>query len=212
MALAPVDFCLQELPRLFEQAKAKLQAFSADGDKRAQARLKDVAASRVTARVFFEGEGGGEAFLVNDRGSLQVSQERPAAPAVHYALAVSAGAAQRALGLLDTGEIELAVAHDPRHPPGIGSARADQLFTMYKFGFEVQLLGLPELGDVSLRIGLGRDLPTTPEFRLSVRYADLLAARDQAMGPQELFSSGKLVITGDAAKAMMLGMTLAQLR
>ncbi len=210
MTVDPIELCMRELPVRFAQAKMELEAQASGGDKRAQTRLADARASRVAARLVLEGEGGGELFVVNERTVLSVSRERPAAPAVHYALGVSAAAATRALHMLERGAVTLDA--EDGQPHRLGSAKADQLFTMYKFGFELLLLGLPELGDVSLRIGLGRDLPAVAEFRLSVGYADLALLREQRTGPQELFSSGKLTITGDVAKAMMLGMTLAQLR
>jgi hypothetical protein len=45
-----------------------------------------------------------------------------------------------------------------------------------------------------------------------VAYDELEDARELGIGPHQLFLSGKIRIDGDAAKAMMLGMTLAQLR
>ncbi len=210
MAVDPISFCFVELPSLFERAKKLLEQAAVGGDARAQKRLGEALAAAATARVVFDGPGGGEVFLSADHGELRVSHDKPAAPVLRYAARFPTAAAHYGVELITGGEV--VPEGEVQAALSFSSARADQLFGLYKFGFDVEVAGLPEVGDVTMRFGLGRDLPTAPEFTLRVTYADLLGARDRRMGPQELFSSGKLVILGDVAKAMMLGMTLSQLR
>ena len=60
MPMNPIKFCEVELPKVFAQAKAAAARRAAAGDRKAAARLADVAKTRVLTRVTFEGEGGGE--------------------------------------------------------------------------------------------------------------------------------------------------------
>ena len=84
---------------------------------------------------------------------------------------------------------------------------------MTSYAFDLQILGAPQVGDACVRVSLGRgDHPPAPEFSLALDYAALEEARELGIGPHQLFLSGKIRIDGDAAKAMMLAMTLAQLR
>lgn len=206
----PIEFCMERLPALFRELSADAEQRASAGDKRVAARLADVKAATALLRVSFEGEGGGEVFVMADRGELRVTRERPASPPVRYALSVSVAAARAGLAFFSRQATTDMREHDAL--PGFASARADKLFTMYKFGFELSLSAVPEVGDVVLRIGLGRDLPERPEFVVRATYPELAAARGRNTGMQELVAAGKIAVTGDMAKAMMLGMTLAQLR
>jgi hypothetical protein len=210
MRAHPIEFCEVELPRVFARAKAAAEGRASAGDRKAAARLADVAKTRVLTRVSFEGEGGGDVYLVTDQGELRVTRERPASPALVYALGLPLSAAAHGVALLNQGFVDVEALGEQLSV--LASSRALQLFGMYKYGLHVCVDDVPGLGSVTLRAGLGRDLPQTPELTLRTRYADLEHAREVEMAPQELFASGKLVITGDTAKAMMLAMTLSQLR
>lgn len=210
MVIDPISFCTERLPDLFRELAADAERRASAGDKRVAARLADVNAAEATLRVELVGEGGGEVFVTADRGELRVTRERPAAPAVRYALAVSVQAARLGLVFFSRAAVDDMRAHDAL--PGFASARADKLFSAYKFAFELVLSAVPEVGDVTLRIGLGRELADKPEFTVRAAYPELSAARGRQTGMQELLATRKISVTGDMAKAMMLGMTLAQLR
>ncbi len=210
MSESPIAFCMQRLPELFTELKANAERRAAGGDKRVEARLADVNAAGVTVRLSFTGDGGGEVFVAMDRGDLRVTRERPEKPPLRYALSVPDSVAQLALGFFSRRLLDDAAQHDAL--PGFASARADKLFSMYKFAFDLSLSAVPEAGDVLVRIALGRDLPAAPEFTVRAAYPELAAARGRGAGMQELLAAGKIAISGDMAKAMMLGMTLTQLR
>jgi hypothetical protein len=210
MGAHPIAFCVDELPRIFARAKSAAESRASAGDRKAASRLADVAKTRVLTRVTFEGDGGGDVYLVTERGELHVSRERPATPALLYALALPLSAAAHAIDLLDEAVVDVEILGEQLST--LATTRALQLFGMYKYGFHVCVDEVPHLGSVTMRIGLGRDLPDAPELTLRAHYGDLEQARQDEMPPQELFGSGKLVITGDTAKAMMLAMTLSQLR
>jgi hypothetical protein len=160
--------------------------------------------------LIFEGEGGGEVFVASDRGELRVTRDKPAQPALKYALSMPVAAARAALARFTQNLADDAAERDAL--PGFASAKADKLFGMYKFAFDVAISAVPEVGDVRVRVALGRDLPPAPEFTVKAAYAELVEGRKRHAGMQELVTSGKISIVGDTAKAMMLGMTLTQLR
>ena len=210
MGESPVAFCMQRLPELFRELKANAELRAGSGDKRVQARLADVIAASVTLRLVFSGDEPGEVFVAMDHGELRATHDKPDHPPLRYALSVSTSAARHGLGFFSQRLLDDAAQHDAL--PGFASARADKLFNMYKFGFDLSVSAVPEVGDMLMRVALGRDLPSVPEFTVRVAYPDLAAARVRGAGMQELVTAGKISITGDMPKAMMLGMTLAQLR
>jgi SCP-2 sterol transfer family len=215
MFLDPVAFCVERLPELFSTLKAATVVRAQAGELVAQKRLADVNGASATARIVFTGEPGGEVFVVAERGELRVLRELPAEPAVRYALVMPSLAARQLADTLAT-RAQAALPRDPL--PGFASARADKLFSTYRYAFDVQIAGAPVASDVSggdllcVRLSLGRDLPAAPDFTVHAAYADLAEARARGAGMPELVAGGKIRVTGDTAKAMMFAMTLAQLR
>lgn len=203
-------FCEQRFPELFAELKANAQRRAAGGDKRVQARLADVIAASVTLRLSFTGEQGGNVFVVMDRGELRVRRDNPLLPPVRYVLQVPVAMAQLCIGFFSRELLEDAQQHDAL--PGVASARADKVFSVHKFAFDVNLAAVPEVGEVRMRLALGRELPTAPEFSVHAAYPELAAARARGAGMPELVAAGKVSVSGDLSRAMLLGMTLVQLR
>jgi hypothetical protein len=198
------------LPLLFARAIARLEQSASRGDENARTRLSELDAGPAAALVRLEGAGGGELRLASTGRTLTVGAG-PGAPAFGHAIALSVAAARTGLGSLGEGDRE--AEQFARAWAAVVSATARELFATTSYGFDLEILRIPGLGDLRTRIQLGRaELPAQPEFKLSLDYDELEDAREQGLGPHQLFFAGKVRIDGDVAKAMMLGMTLAQLR
>jgi hypothetical protein len=198
------------LPKLFTEVMATLEAQARGGDNAAHARLVQILGEPIHTAIALEGEGGGEFFLRVAPGGMSVVAEQTATGFGH-ALGVSVAAARHGLRLLDDGEVdalELAAALSV-----LASPIAREEFGRVSFAFELEVPRVPVLGTVRAKVCLGRPrLAKKPEFKLTVDYDELEDAREQGLGPHQLFLAGKVRIDGDVAKAMLLGMTLAQLR
>jgi putative sterol carrier protein len=163
----------------------------------------------VSSLLRLEGEGGGELWLSAGGRGLQL-EARPATVGYGYALAVSVAAARHGLWLSERGGADVEEA--ARALVTLASHEARELFSKVSFCFELEVTQAPVVGVVNAKVSLGRTaLPATPEFKLVVAYDELEDAREQGLSPHQLFLAGKIRIDGDVAKAMLLGMTLAQL-
>ena len=204
-----IELCRRRLPELFAAGLARLEVKARGGDRTAQARLSGLIAGGVPVRLVFEGQGGGELLLLVGREGLAFAQELPAA-GFGYALSVPAQAARYGFGLLDRGEIELGEL--ARGVAMFGSHTARDLLGATRFGYAAEVSDVPVLGSLRSMVSLGSpSLPAAPEFTLRVHYDELEDAREQHIAPHQLFLAGKVQIEGNVAKAMLLGMTLAQL-
>jgi SCP-2 sterol transfer family protein len=201
---------LERLPALFAAELARLEQRAQAGDAALRARLEQMAVTPVVALVRFEGEGGGELGLHASRSELRVAPQAPQA-GFGYALALPVAAAAYGITLLERGGAEVAEA--ARGLAMLASATARALFSSASFAFELNVTDTPVLGGLRARIALGRcTLPAAPEFTLTVEYDELEDAHEAGIPPHQLFLAGKIKIDGDVAKAMLLGMTLAQLK
>jgi hypothetical protein len=199
----------RRLPDLFAHALAGLERRAAAGDRGAKARLSDLVAEPVPVRVVFEGPGGGELLLSAGRSGLELADALPGAGFGH-AFSIPSVAAHHGLTMLDRSELSL--GEIAQGVALLGSRTAHGLFSATNFAYEFEVSAVPVLGAVCSRISLGRAvLPTKPEFKLTVHYDELADAREERVPPQQLFFAGKIKIDGDVAKAMQLGMALAQL-
>jgi hypothetical protein len=199
-----------KLPALFSQAMSELNRQAAGGDERARQWLADLEAP-TTALVRLSGEGHGDLHLRSERGALAIADQAPAPGVFGHALALSSTVARHGLAQLDEGAPELARALIVWARLVSAGSRAVLAGTSY--AFDIEVTRVPVIGDVRATISLGRpSLPASAEFRLTVDYDELADAREQRLPPQQLFLAGNVRIDGDVAKAMMLAMTLAQLR
>lgn len=210
MADDTLELLRSRLPALFAQGLADLQRRAAEGDGSAHERLAALAHGKAAALLRLVGPGGGELHLASDGQALGIEAAK-VAEAFGHALSLPAAAARHGLGMLGQGALE--VQELVRAWAGLVSADARDLFAAATYAFELVITRVPVLGDLRMVVSLGNpSLPSTPEFVLSVDYDELEDAREQNQGPHQLFMAGKVQIDGDVAKAMMLGMTLAQLK
>jgi hypothetical protein len=212
MADDTLELLRTRLPLLFAQAIAALQQRAGQGDASASERIEQLGHAEAAALVRLRGTSTGDAdlHLSSDGAGLRVEGALRGIGFGH-ALALPSAAARHGVLLLAQSGAELEAL--ARAWAGLVSPAARELFAPAAYGFELVITRVPALGDLRAAISLGRPtLPSKPEFTLTIDYDELEDAREQNLGPHQLFMAGKVKIDGDVAKAMMLGMTLAQLR
>jgi len=192
---------------LLEAALRRLEQ-RAEGDEGVSRRLGALQPEPVAAFLRLTGQGGGELHLLATREALRV-QDVAAAPGFGYALELPLSAARFILEEVERDEE--AVDATALGLTALGSGLARELFTRTRFAFEIEITTVPELGTLVLRCTLGGVGIDRSEFKLTLDYDDVLDAREQQLAPHHLFMAGKMRIDGDVAKAMVLGMTLAEL-
>lgn len=203
----PLDVLRERVPRLFARGVAMLRERAQGGDARAAATLDDVTGARGAVRIV--AEGAGELWLGAADGEPRAGSEPLSDLPVRLSLAVSPEALEAALaeappGVEDDDRAALQVA-------GVASKRAEAILEGQRLDFHVHVTGVPDLGDVTVRVGVGTaEPPETPRFTATVRYDDLEDARAQAMEPQQLLMGGRVRFAGDYVPALQLGMQLAQ--
>ena len=90
------------------------------------------------------------------------------------------------------------------------SARAEKLLAGQKIEFHVIIKDLPDdRQDAVVKVGIGIDTPPEkPQFTAAISFDDLEDMREGDITPQQVL--GRLRLTGDASRAMALGMMLMQ--
>ncbi len=102
---------------------------------------------------------------------------------------------------------------DPKGPKRFArmfSARAEKVLEGQKLEFHIVLKDVPDHDDdVVIKVGIGAETPPAkPQFTAAISYDDLEDMREGELTPQQLI--GRLRLTGDASRAMALGMMLMQ--
>lgn len=192
------------LPSHFNEGVELLRAKTGPGSKEA---LDDVLASKGAIRFVIEGEG--ETWLVVQDGTMRSETARPDGYVVRMAFGFTAEAAKGAVGLLE----ESGRMKEPEAPARFArtaSARAEKLLVGQKLEFHVIVKDLPDdQDDVVVKIGIGTDTPPEkPQFTAAISFDDLEDMREGDITPQQVL--GRLRLTGDASRAMALGMMLMQ--
>jgi hypothetical protein len=206
----PVQFCEARLPALFDAARRGLEAAANGGDTVANARLSALTDEKVQTRVRFMGDADDELWLLTDRAGLAVQRTAPAPSSFGYAVEIARGAAVFAIDMLERNELD--PERIARALLVMGSAQARALFGAARVAFEVTVTHVPVLGTSKVRLAFGRsDFPARPDFSVQVEYDELEDARERGTPPHQIFLAGKMRVDGDAAQAMRLAMTLAQL-
>ena len=73
----------------------------------------------------------------------------------------------------------------------------------------VTLRGVPDLGDVMVRVGFNvTEPPSEPGFTTELDFGDLEAVQRGELTPQDLFLGGKLKMEGDYSLALQIAMQL----
>jgi len=199
------------LPELFAAAVARLEQRAAGGDGALAQRLAAAGDASVPSLLRLTGEGGDELWFDAGRGGLELRAAPAAASEFGHALELPIAAARYALLIAERepSEIEEVVGA----LAAIASATAREALARVSFCFAIEVPNVPVIGTLRARVGFGRPvLAARPEFSLAVDADELEDAREQGLGPHQLFLAGKIKIEGDAAKAMQLAMVLAQLR
>jgi hypothetical protein len=210
MTVDPVQFCEARLPALFEAARRALEAAAASGDTVAKARLSALTAEKVQTRLRLGSLHAEELWLLTDRSGLVAQRVAPSPVSFGYAVEVTRAAAVLAIEMLERQELQ--PERMARALLVMGSDKARALFSAARFAFDVTVLHVPVLGTTTVRLALGRiDLPARPDFSVQVEYDELEDARERGTPPHQVFLAGKMKVDGDAAQAMRLAMTLAQL-
>jgi hypothetical protein len=210
MTVDPVQFCEARLPALFDEARQGLEAAVQRGDTVANARLSALTSEKVQTRVRFAGGANDELWLLTDRAGLCVQRTAPAANGFGYAVEIARGAAVLAIDMLEQQQLD--PERIARAMLVMGSTKAQALFSAARVAFDVTISNVPVIGTTKLRLAFGRtDIPQRPDFSVHVEYDELEDARERGTAPHQIFLAGKMRVDGDAAQAMRLAMTLAQL-
>ena len=198
----------RRLPVLFASALVNLEQ-KANGDAGAATAL---AAFDVPAQALlrWNGDVRGEISLRIARSGLTVNTEPAPDATFGHALSLTLAGADHLLGLIAR---EAAVVEPfVRQFAALCSAEARELLAVHWFAFELDVGRVPAFGDLRANVTLGRAvLRDKPDFSLRIDYDELADASEQQIPLGALFRAGKVRIDGDVAKAMLLGMTLAQL-
>ncbi len=204
MTQDPIAFFHEVLPAHFHQGVEALKAATGPGSKEA---LDDVLGSKGAVRISIEGEG--EVYLVVEDGTMRAEKTRPDGYPVRMAFGFTSAAAKGALALLtESGRMdELGAAG---RFAKVASARSEKLLQGQKLEFHVVIKDLPDdAEDVVVKIGIGTDTaPEKPQFSAAISYDDIEDLREGDITPQQVL--GRLRLTGDASRAMALGMMLMQ--
>jgi putative sterol carrier protein len=199
----PIAFLENDVPAQFQKGLAALRASSAPTAKED---LDDVLGAVGTVRVIVE--GAGERWVNVANGELTVSEAKPELP-VRGVFAFAEQAARHALEHIEAhGHLE-----DPKAPfllSRIASKRAEKILAGQKIEFHVIVTDLPDgAEDVVVRCGIGVEAPPAKaQFTATISYDDIEDMREGDLTPQQVI--GRLKLTGDASRAMALGMTLFQ--
>jgi SCP-2 sterol transfer family len=197
----------RRLPAMFASALAGLEQ-KANADAGAAAALAAFE-QPSHALLRWTGDVRGELLLRVARTGVTSGESSPQASFGH-ALSLTLAGANHLLSLV---EREASVVEPfVRHFAVLCSAEARELLATNWFAFDLDVGRVPAFGDLRASVALGRPvLRDKPEFSLRIDYDELADASEQQIPLGALFMAGKVRIDGDVAKAMLLGMTLAQL-
>jgi hypothetical protein len=206
----PIEFVSEAIPGVFNAAVAEMKSAADQGDTDAKRRLAELGATTRAVRVSLEGKGGGDVYLLIKGNEMRSAKTPPSDP-VTLSIAVAAEALE--VGLEELGaEVEKGLSKAPRRLARLSAARVttflDKL-SAEKLRFHYVLTDTPDFDEVRIKIGFGApDTAEKPLFTVALDYDTLEELRERKLKPQALM--GRLQITGDAARAMQLGMELMQ--
>jgi hypothetical protein len=206
----PIEFVSQAVPGLFNAGVKEMKAAADGGDADAKRRVSELAATTRAVRVSLEGKGGGDVYLLIKGGEMQSSKT---APSEAVTLTIAAPAEALEIGLEElSGDIEKGFAKGPKRLARLSASRVttflDKL-SAEKLRFHYVITDTPDFDEVRVKVGFGSpELAEKPSFTVSLDYDTIEELRERKLKPQALM--GRVQITGDAARAMQLGMELMQ--
>lgn len=204
MNTEPLAFLKTEIPTHFAKGVEALRASTAPNAKDA---LADVTGAKAALRIVVEGDG--EAWLRVENGAMTAHDAKPEGVPVRGVVSFAADAAREALSLLaDSGRMD-----DPKGSKrfaSLFSVRAEKVLEGQKLEFHVVIRDVPDRDDdVVIKVGIGTaEPPAKGQFSAAISYDDLEDMREGDMTPQQVI--GRLRLSGDASRAMALGMMLMQ--
>jgi len=206
MTTSAIEFLRESFPKLFDRGVTVLQSRAAGGDERAQRILDDV-----------RGVTGAASLQIDDEPPVVLSAKEGAlraggAPAEGVPIKIAAALPGRAASLL-LGEVaksgaleddEVAIGAAQTASKRFEDALAGQPLTCH-----VTLRGVPELGDITVRLGFNvLEPPVEPGFTTELQFSDLELVQRGELTAQELFLGGKLKMEGDYSLALQIAMQL----
>ncbi len=208
MSHDPISFLKETFPTLFAKGVALLEEKANGGSERHKAALEDV--KGASGAVVLEVEGEGEVYLRAADGTMTVLADKPDPGDVKLAVAAPGEALRMLLGEAeDAGELEEEKA--AKRAVGTASKRLQDALGADSLEFHVIAEDVPDLGEVTVRVGLNAaEPPKEPKFTATINFDDLEAARNGEVNVQQLFMGGKLRMQGDYSRALQLGMQLMQ--
>ena len=206
MTAEPIEFLHDQFPQLFARGVDALKRRADGGDESAQRVLADVTAVTGAASLHVDDEP--PVVLSAQEGTLSASREPAAAVPVKIAAAFPANAVQLLLGeaakagALEDEEVAIGAART-------ASKRFEDALAGQTMTCHVTLRGVPDLGDVMVRVGFNvTEPPSEPGFTTELDFGDLEAVQRGELTPQDLFLGGKLKMEGDYSLALQIAMQL----
>ncbi len=210
MTKDPIEFVSDAVPNLFNAGAAEMKAAADQGDAGAKQRVAELAGTVRAVRVTLEGKGGGDVYLLIKDGKMSSSKSAPSEPVT---LTIAAPAEALEITLDEHEEvIEKGFERAPRRLARISAAKAHAIID--KLGAEklrahYVIKDTPDFDEVRIKVGFGSgEIAEKPLFTVAIDYDTLEEVREKKLKPQALM--GRLQITGDAARAMQIGMELMQ--
>ena len=206
MTVEPIEFLSNTFPQLFSRGVEVLRGRAAGGDERAQRILDDV--TPVTGAASLQIDDKPPVVLAATGGELSSGDAAPDGVPIKIAAALPGNAATLLLGeAVKAGALddeEVAVGATQTASKRFEDALAGQPLTCH-----VTLLGVPELGDVKVRVGFNvSEPPAEPGFTAELQFPDLESVQRGELTMQELFLGGKLKMEGDYSLALQIAMQL----
>ncbi len=206
----PIEFVSEAVPGLFNAGAKEMKAAADQGDADAQRRVAELQETTRAVRVSLEGKGGGDVYLLIKGGEMTASKSAPG-EAVTLSIAAPAEALEIALDEMAE-EIERGFSKGPKRLARLSAKRVtgalDKLVAE-KLKVHYVIKDTPDFDEVRLKIGFGGpEVAENPLFTVAIDHDTLEEVRERKLKPQALM--GRMQITGDAARAMQLGMELMQ--
>jgi hypothetical protein len=206
----PIEFITSAIPGLFNAGVADMKAAADQGDADAKKRYEDLKTTVRGVRVSLEGKSGADLYLLVKDAKMVGGKTAPSEP-VTLSIAVAKEALE--VGLEEMGEmLDKLWARAPKRIARLSPTRSHAFFEKLsgeKLKAHYVIKDTPDFDEVRVKVGFGSpDVAEKPLFSVSIDYDTLEELREGKLRPQAIM--GRLQISGDAARAMQLGMEIMQ--
>jgi len=206
MSTSAIEFLQESFPKLFDRGVTVLQSRASAGDERAQRILDDVRG--VTGAASLQIDDEPPVVLSAKEGTLSSGGAPAEGVPIKIAAALPGDGATLLLGeaaksgALDDDEVAIGAAQT-------ASKRFEDVLAGRPLTCHVTLRGVPELGDVKVRLGFNvEEPPLEPGFTTELQFSDLELVQRGELTAQDLFLGGKLKMEGDYSLALQIAMQL----